>query len=284
MIETLFQSDSLTAIAFFGLWVGLWLPIAVPVAIALQWRPFQTITPQQKLPLVLTLYTVAPFALWMVNRATDRSWASYGWVFNVQLLASWGIGLLVGVVGLLLAYGLQVRLGWLNWVCSNEGSKSLTLGAIAQTSVLTLLLATVVGAVEELVFRGFLLNCLQGSAGIVSGAIASSAIFAILHLIWEGRKGLWQLPGLWLMGIALVLARSVDQGQLGLPWGLHAGWVWVVASLDALPGMQPSGQVPAWVTGIAGYPLAGMVGIGFMLLMAIALYVIERVGFMGTMG
>jgi hypothetical protein len=58
-----------------------------------------------------------------------------------------------------------------------------------------------------------------------------------------------QLPGLWLMGMVLVLARYVDGGSLGLAWGLHAGWVWAIASLDSAQLITYTGTGSEWVTG-----------------------------------
>lgn len=286
VLEVISQSGILTALLFFVVWAGIWVPVAVPVAIALHWYPPQPLSPTQKLPLVLTLYALAPLVLWGAIWFTGGSWHLYGWAFNTRMLRSCIVGIGVGAVSLLSVYAVQVRLGWLAWAPRPvNGPKDLMppRRPILLPLTLTLGVALVVGAVEELVFRGFLFYHLQTDYGGIIAAIASSAIFAALHLIWEGRKGLWQLPGLWCMGIALVLACGVDQGQLGLAWGLHSGWVWVVASLDTLQWLQPSGKAPDWITGIAGHPLAGLAGVGFMLTMAIALYSLDRAG-LGPMG
>lgn len=284
MLEAISQSGTLTALGFFVVWVGVWGPVAVPLAIALRWRPPQPISPAQKLPLVLTLYALAPLVLWGAIWYVQGTWQQYGLALNIQMFRSCLAGIGIGVAGLLTVYAAQVGLGWLrvtDLLLGNLRNDPLEVRSALLTVSLTLAIALVVGAVEELVFRGFLLYHLGVDYGWVLAAIVSSAIFAILHLVWEGRKGLWQLPGLWLMGIALVLARNVDQGQLGLAWGLHSGWVWVVASLDTLQWLQPTGKAPSWMTGIAGHPLAGLVGTGFMLAMAIALYTLSPNGFGG---
>ena len=92
-------------------------------------------------------------------------------------------------------------------------------------------------------------------------AAVSSLIFALLHLVWEQQETLPQLPGLWLMGMVLVLARVCDDGNLGLAWGLHAGWIWAIASLDTTRVIRYTGIVPAWMTGLGEKPLAGAAGI-----------------------
>ncbi len=56
---------------YLGLWIGLWLPIAVPLSLLLKWHPFKDSTPQQKLPLVASLYLV---------------------FFGLFVYAQWGLG------------------------------------------------------------------------------------------------------------------------------------------------------------------------------------------------
>jgi membrane protease YdiL (CAAX protease family) len=124
-----------------------------------------------------------------------------------------------------------------------------------------LLVALFVGGIEELVFRGFLFTELQKDYSVWVAALISSSIFALLHLVWEQRETTPQLPGLWFMGMVLVLARFVDGGSLGLAWGLHAGWVWAIATLDTAQLIDYTGKVSDWVTGKNKKPLAGVAGI-----------------------
>lgn len=92
-------------------------------------------------------------------------------------------------------------------------------------------------------------------------AIIASSIFALLHLLWERQETFPQLPGLWLMGMVLVVARWVDGGSLGLAWGLHGGWVWGLSSLDAAQLISYTGKGKNWMIGINQQPLAGVMGI-----------------------
>ena len=82
-----------------------------------------------------------------------------------------------------------------------------------------------------------------------------------MHLLWERRLTIPQLPGLWLLGMVLVLARGFDGGNLALAWGLHGGWVLGLASVDAtglLTYPNPVGNL--WV-GKQNQPLAGIGGL-----------------------
>jgi membrane protease YdiL (CAAX protease family) len=277
---TAIASSELGAILlFFGFWVGLWLPLALPLAIALQWRPGQPTQPSQKIPLVLTLYALAPLALWGITTLTATPWTQYGWALNGQLLRSMLIGGAVGSLSFAGIYALQWAWGWLQVSKRVSNPEALIDLGILRTLGLTLGLAGAIGAVEELIFRGFLFQELGDAWGLMPGAIASSVIFALLHLVWEGRAGLGSLPGLFLMGIVLVLARWVDGGQLGLAWGLHAGWVWVAANLESLPELQGTGKVPRWVTGVPDQPLASGIGLGYMTVLCFGLYGLGRYGF-----
>lgn len=243
--------------AFFGTWMGLWLPIAVPLAIILGWQPAQPIKMQQKLPLLASLYGVVPFVLWGAAWVEGVSFSSYG-LTGMAVLRSLGIGLGIGILGLAVLWGVQLGLGWTQGQLAHRDQ-------FWQVLLPTLGLGLGVGLIEELIFRGFLLNqLLQDYSAGIAAAIAS-LIFALLHLVWEGRTTIPQLPGLWLMGMVLVLARWVDGGSLGLAWGLHAGWVWGMASLDSAPILANTGKGAAWMTGLDQKPLAGLLGILLLL-------------------
>jgi uncharacterized protein len=243
---------------FFGVWIGVWLPIAIPIALSLQWRPPNPPTPSQKLPLVGSLYLCAPPLLWSFAHLENQSFSVYG--FNApysSILVSTGIGLVVGTVGLIGLFVIQQWLGWLTWQADWQKLSNVLLP--------TFLIGLWISFTEELVFRGFLLNQLQVASEIGWAAVFASTVFAILHLVWEGQAAVSQLPGLWLMGMVLVLARWLDDGNLGLAIGLHAGWIWGMASLDSAQMFSYTGKGSEWLTGLAGKPLAGVMGLLFLL-------------------
>ncbi|WP_052128690.1 CPBP family intramembrane glutamic endopeptidase [Neosynechococcus sphagnicola] len=243
---------------FFLIWVGLWLPFAVPLAITLHWRPSQPLQLQQKLPLLASLYVLAPLLLRGWLQVMGGTWADYGLVWQSTLGVSLGIGLGVGSLGLLFLFVGQGVWGWLQW--------QLQPGKLAALCLPVLLLALWISFTEELVFRGFVLTQLQAALPPWAAAVIASVIFALLHLIWEGQGTLPQIPGLWLMGMVLCLARWVDHNQLGLAWGLHAGWVWGIALLDLTATITVTNQAPQWLTGWDGKPLSGCLCLLLLLL------------------
>jgi membrane protease YdiL (CAAX protease family) len=128
------------------------------------------------------------------------------------------------------------------------------------------LVALFVGGIEELVFRGFLLTTQEKDYAIWMAPIISSLIFALLHyLVWEQRETLPQIPGLWLMGMVLVVARLADDKNLGIAWGVHAGWVWVIATIDTAGLITYTEKVSEWFTGKNKKSLAGLAGVLYVL-------------------
>ncbi len=273
MISSFTEASAIVkVVAFLGIWVFVWLPLGIPLAIALKWQPTQPITPSQKLPLVASLYLLAPLILWGFARIQEVPFSAYGLAVTMPFFSTLALGLILGVLGLAVLFGLQMSLGWIQWPPGPQILLQNPASATQETSwfswrilLPTLLLGLWVSVTEELIFRGFLLNQLQQECSLwLAGAIAS-VIFAVLHLVWEGRQNLPQLPGLWLMGMVLVLARQVDGGSLGLACGLHAGWIWGIASLDTAQAIAYTGKGPSWMTGLGEQPLAGGMGLLFLL-------------------
>ena len=76
------------------------------------------------------------------------------------------------------------------------------------------LVALVIPLLEEILFRGFLLELLVSRAGVTVGVVVSSALFALLHGLSAS------LP---IFGLALVLAAvKLRTRSLGAAWAVHA--------------------------------------------------------------
>ncbi|HEY9606782.1 MAG TPA: type II CAAX endopeptidase family protein [Allocoleopsis sp.] len=247
------SSSLMKVVAFFIAWAALWLPLAIPIATLVKWRPPNPLALKQKLPLVASLYLIAPLVVWGASWVDGVSFADYGLDWELKVLLSLVKGLGLGILSLLTLFIGQWILGWLDWHVEN-------FQRLGRSLLPVLLLALWIALTEELVFRGFLITELQQSYSLWLAAVLSSIIFALLHLIWEQKDTLPQLPGLGLMGLILVLARWVDSGSLGLAWGLHAGWIWGLACLDAAELISYTGKSQTWITGLGEKPLAGLAG------------------------
>jgi uncharacterized protein len=237
---------------FFVTWILLWLPVAIPIALKLQWKPFTPLTAAQKLPLLAPLYLVAPIVLWGFLRADRHQWSDYGlaWLPDISLVWGWGLA----VLSLILVFGWEIWRGWITWNSQNSQALLLNAGPV-------LLLALWIGVSEEVIFRGFIQIELAGAWGFWVGGILASAVFALLHLLWERQQTWPQIPGLWLMGLVLTLAVAIDQQHLWLAIGLHTGWVWGLTCLDAAAMITYQETAPGWFVGKYQQPLAGAAGL-----------------------
>lgn len=280
------ESSIFQIVLFFGLWVVAWTPLAFFLAYTLGWNPLKSLSPLQKLPFVLSLYFLAPFLLGVVLLWADLRWRSIGISVANLLSGSFVMGLIISACSIVGLFTVFLILGWVK----NSNNRALESTQDSsdffpekppddRSSVLSpivlipafLGLGIIVGGIEELVFRGFLTGRLCEVASIgVAGAIAS-LIFATLHLVWEGKENIPQLPGLWVMGMVLTVAWWIDGQAIALAWGLHAGWVWSIATIDTLELVEYTHAVPSWVTGIDNKPLAGVMGVGALALTGLGL-------------
>jgi uncharacterized protein len=252
----------------------------------LGWRLQLPIAPEQKIPLLLSLYALAPLLLWCFGRYGDPGLADFGLAWQPHFFQQIALGFALGLGGIGLLLGLKQRLGWISWRRASLEAVSEPVGAeIGQASGEPLagqrllsvglpiaLLALVISGIEEAIFRGFVVNQLTHGWGWVGGVAIASAIFALLHLVWDGPAGLPQQPGLWLMGTVLVVARWADGGQLGLPIGLHAGWIFTLALVDTIHLVEPLPGSPRWIAGRADQPLTGLLDITLLLCTGIGLW------------
>ncbi|ACB52588.1 hypothetical protein cce_3240 [Crocosphaera subtropica ATCC 51142] len=259
-----FPSESKIGL-FLLIWLILWLPIALLLGKRLNWKPFQPLEADQKIPLLVPLYLLVPWLGWLTLRVENTSLSDYGLYWQWNLLISLGLGLLLGLGGLGIVFVLQGGLGWLIWHSEN-------LNQLGKLALPIFGLAVWIALTEEFVFRGIFQTILEENYNPWISAMVASSIFALLHLLWERQTTLPQLPGLWLMGMVLVIARWVDGGSIGLGWGLHAGWVWGLASLEAAQMLSYTGKGKDWIIGIHQQPLAGIMGILCLLATSLVLW------------
>ncbi|MEC4806806.1 MAG: CPBP family intramembrane glutamic endopeptidase [Jaaginema sp. PMC 1079.18] len=254
-ILTWANESAIARLLLFGIgWIGLWLPLALPLAKLLKWDFRSLPKEEQKLPLIGSLYGLAPAILWGMTAIESISFAQYGVELQGALWRSLGVGFAIAVGGLTLVFALETGLGWLTW-------KRDRIRALISLFLPILAVGLGIGGIEELIFRGFVFGELNLDYPISIAAITSSIIFALLHLVWEQKETLPQLPGLFLMGLVLVLAYQIDNRSIGLAWGLHAGWIWGLTCLNSSGAIAYNENASPWWIGWYQQPLAGIMGI-----------------------
>ena len=192
-----------------------------------------------------------------------------------QLLKSYGLersqknadDLLQGLsIGLAFTFSLFLLEGLLGWIQFQTPQP-----ALLRVIVEGFLSALGIGFAEELVFRGWVLDELQQDYTPKVSLWATALIFAVLHFLKplsEVIRTLPTFPALVLLGLTLVWAKRSSAGRLGLPIGLHAGLVWGYYILNVGQLVQYSETVSPWVTGVDNNPIAGLMGLLFLSVLA----------------
>ena len=294
------------------IWLIAWLPWGIITAAICQWRWHKPITGTQKLAFVGTLYLVFLGVFWGVTQVEQTNLRDYGWVWGISFWIQIVLGMLIGTIGMGILVGLELVWGWVSWrglpgddlvddkidnlesQAEYQGENQekiikkglekklkLALSSVVLPIVLpTLAIALLISGVEELIFRGVFLNILQQDYSLWVAAIISSVIFALLHLIWEQQETLPQIPGLWLMGMVLVVARLAAEDSLGLAIGLHAGWIVAIATIDTAQLLQypnSANSSKPWLIGYYNKPLAGIMGISLLFCTGLILQIFRAV-------
>ena len=188
--------------------------------------------------------------------------------FSQQMGRDLCLAFVIGVLGVFGLFGLSTLLGW--------AAPTSPSPRFVRFFFEGLLMAIAVGFAEEMLFRGWLLAELEKDYTARSALLMNALFFAVTHFIKPLNEVIRTSPqflGLVALGLGLVWARrsridAAGSTSLGYPIGLHAGLVWGYYLVNVGGLSEPTGQVPAWVTGINENPLAGLLGV--ILLGAIA--------------
>ncbi|TFI55655.1 CPBP family intramembrane metalloprotease [Mastigocladus laminosus UU774] len=239
----------------------LWLPFAIPIYL---------LVPDSNLVTILTmvlLYVEFIFLLRIWGKQVYKQpqiFQHYGLQFTrlngVDLLQ----GLAIGLISILILFGLEGLLGFLVW----QQPKVFLLKIVLEGSLTGL----GIGLVEELLFRGWLLDELQRDYSPHVALWASAIIYGVSHFIKPLEAILHtlpQLPALVLLGLTQVWGKHWRRGRLGLPIGLHMGIVWGYYIVNIGGLIEYTNQVPDWVTGVNKNPFMGVMGLVLMGILAL---------------
>jgi membrane protease YdiL (CAAX protease family) len=239
----------------------LWLPFAAPIYLLVR---------DSNLVSILTMVL-----LYVEFIVLLKLWGKYVYQ-QPQILKQYGLemtrqngvdllrGLALGLINILILFGIQGFLGWLVW----QQPKVFLLKIVLEG----LIVGLGIGFAEELLFRGWLLDELQRDYSPRVALWTDAIVFATLHFIKPLKaiiQTLPQFPALVLLGLTQVWGKRWRRGRLGLPMGLHGGLVWGYYIINIGELIKYSGKVPDWVTGINNNPLQGMMGVLLMSVLAL---------------
>lgn len=239
----------------------LWLPLAIPIRLLVR---------DDNLVTILTMPLLyVEFILLL------RFWGKKLYK-QTQILRHYGLertpqnaidllrGLAIGLINILILFGVEGLLGWLVW----QKPSIFLLRVILEG----LIVALVYGFAEELLFRGWLFDELQRDYNLRVVVWATAVIFAVSHFIKPLPEIIRTSPqffGLLLLALFLVWAKRWRRGRLGLSIGLHAGLLWGYYIINVGQLTKYSGAVPDWVTGVNQNPLAGLMGLVLLSVLAL---------------
>lgn len=220
------------------------------------------------LPLYLALIAGALwFAVRVVGRPADPLPALT--VSSRTLTQIWA-GLLVAGLLVAVAYGVAVTAGWAGIERASPDDRAAS-GLVAYA-----ILYAGIALNEELAFRGALLGIVSRWGTPALGVVASSVLFAAVHVLgvatWE------RLAGIFLLGVLLALLR-IRSGSLwpaiACHWGFH------VFSYAAVLGVLPARLVlhgPVLLVGRADQLDAGLVSIVALAAATVCAALVTRAG------
>ncbi|MFG1672987.1 CPBP family intramembrane glutamic endopeptidase [Micromonospora sp. NPDC049282] len=169
---------------------------------------------------------------YLFRRHVDRrSWCDLGLTgFRLRHLL---VGLSGGALAVLAFFSVMWAAGWAE-ISGTEAAERGLVGAVGLLAAGFYLLATS-AVVQEVAFRGYVLQTLADGWSMRGAAIISSVIFAVLHVSDLSRPlfTLVLLADLTLMAGFFVLTR-LTTGALWLAIGFHTTWNWTMDSVFSL--------------------------------------------------
>ncbi|MEM9538377.1 MAG: type II CAAX endopeptidase family protein [Cyanobacteria bacterium P01_E01_bin.42] len=185
-----------------------------------------------------------------------------------------GIELLKGLaIGLWITLGLFILMVVLRWATFQPLTNPVRI------ILEGLLMSVAVGFAEELLFRGWFLDELERDYSPSVSLWVNAIIFAIAHFIKplsEMIRTFPQFPGLLLLGAILASSKGKFNNRLGSAIGLHAGLIWGYYIINVGNLVEYSDRVSPWITGVDRNPLAGLMGLCFLGILAFILRVIPN--------
>jgi uncharacterized protein len=239
----------------------VWLPFAAPIYLFFSSDPNLVTILTMGLLFIFFLILLPKWGKYVYQKTQLAQ--SYGLVWNKRN----GINLLNGLsIGLLFCLGLFALEAILGWIEIKPPSVML-LRIFAEG----LLSGLGIGLAEEFVFRGWIFDELKRDYPLKIAIWVNALLFALSHFIKpieEVIRTFVTFPALVILGLSLVWAKQAHHDRLGICIGLHAGLVWGYYIVNIGKLIEYRDRVPTWITGIDGNPIAGIMGILFLSILA----------------
>jgi membrane protease YdiL (CAAX protease family) len=240
--------------------LALWLPFVLPIYLWLNEDPNKATIVTMGLLFCLFLGLVH---FWGKNIYNQHLFERYGLVWKRKNGVFLVKGLATGLLFTWSLFAVEALFGWVEFKASSPMLIRIVLEG--------LLSGLAIGLAEELLFRGWLLDELNRDYSPRGAIWIDSLVFAFLHFLKpleEVIRTLVTFPALLLLGLTLVWAKRSHGGHLGITIGIHSGLVWGYYVLNVGQLFTYTGKVPPWVTGVDGNPIAGLMGLLFLGLLA----------------
>lgn len=226
----------------------------------------------------LISFATAVFIGWLCGKLFERlPFRALGLTFSNQWLKHLILGLAFGAAAILLASLIARIFGGLSFHSNaNAGSSAIWL-----TAIISLLIFIGGAAMEEAIFRGYILQTFIRARLAWFGIILTSILFASAHVSNPSASYLsWIntfLAGV-LIGISYLKTRT-----LWLPFGWHLTWNWIQGSFLGItvsglkeivtaPLLMSVDNGPAWLTGGAYGIEGGIACTVALILTAVAIW------------
>ncbi len=221
-------------------------------------------------PLVLPLYGAGLLAAlgvtWAFARLLDhRPLLDFGLRPGGPWLRDAAAGFGLGALLMALIFVVELGAGWYRLEAVEWGAEPLD--QVVSRLAVALLFFVMVAFLEELSFRGYVLQNLERAWGSLVALFASSAVFAAFHLLNPGA-GVIPVLALVIAGLMLGSGYLVTRA-LWLPIGLHLAWNFFQGPVFGFPvsgtaagvllRLVPAG--PDAVTGGPFGPEASLIGV-----------------------
>ena len=239
----------------------VWLPLAIPISWLLRSDP--------------NLVTIVTMGLLLVIFVILQKWWSKYVYRETHIFTKHGLhfnrlSLIIFIKGLAIGFGVC----WALFITEAAlGLVEINNASLGLLKVIVEGLSSALGIAfaEELVFRGWILHELEQDYNNSKALWISAVVFAIAHFLKplaEIIRTVVTFPALLLLGLTLVWAKRSYRNNLAICIGIHGGLVWGYYILNVGNLLVYNKKIPNWITGIDGNPIAGLLGLSFLILLA----------------